>query len=500
MHQCPQHGPGRERERRLVAEIQEPGGRPTATDVPDAPAAPPTLGPRLALAARQHPRRLAPRPARRRPDHVHLPAPVRTALRLQRAVRATGTSSGSSSPPHASSSSCSHLGVGLLRPHVAPREHRRSRAAARRGRWHRAAPRAHVHVGHRASAAHRARRRADPRHLPVRHGALPVSDCSPSGASAYPGLGRTGRGGRAPAPTARPRCARCARRPMLGLVPVVVVDDDPALRSRSIHGVPIAGSVDDLARDRRRARRPPDPARDRRRRRRRSCSRSPTPPSRPASRCACCARRRRGSTACRGCATCATSTSRTCSAASQVDIDLEPVRQAARTGGACSSPAAAAGSARRSPARSPSSDPARSCSSTTTRPTSTTRSRTCAASRPRSRSPTSATASVVETVFADGAARGRVPRRRAQARADPRGLRLRSDPHQRLRHAQRRRRLQRASAPRTSCASPPTRPRRPPSVMGASKWLAEQIVLARAAARRLLLRPVRQRARAAAAA
>ena len=34
--------------------------------------------------------------------------------------------------------------------------------------------------------------------------------------------------------------------PMLGLVPVVAVDDDPALRNRSIHGVPIAGRVDEL--------------------------------------------------------------------------------------------------------------------------------------------------------------------------------------------------------------------------------------------------------------
>jgi FlaA1/EpsC-like NDP-sugar epimerase len=33
----------------------------------------------------------------------------------------------------------------------------------------------------------------------------------------------------------------------LGFVPVVVVDDDPALRGRQIHGVPIAGGIDELA-------------------------------------------------------------------------------------------------------------------------------------------------------------------------------------------------------------------------------------------------------------
>jgi FlaA1/EpsC-like NDP-sugar epimerase len=34
--------------------------------------------------------------------------------------------------------------------------------------------------------------------------------------------------------------------PMLGMNPVVAVDDNPALRNRSIHGVPIAGRVDEL--------------------------------------------------------------------------------------------------------------------------------------------------------------------------------------------------------------------------------------------------------------
>jgi FlaA1/EpsC-like NDP-sugar epimerase len=34
----------------------------------------------------------------------------------------------------------------------------------------------------------------------------------------------------------------------LGLVPVVAVDDDPGLRGRQIHGVPIAGGIDDLER------------------------------------------------------------------------------------------------------------------------------------------------------------------------------------------------------------------------------------------------------------
>ncbi|HEX4531713.1 MAG TPA: nucleoside-diphosphate sugar epimerase/dehydratase [Acidimicrobiia bacterium] len=36
--------------------------------------------------------------------------------------------------------------------------------------------------------------------------------------------------------------------PVLGLVPVVAVDDDPGLWNRSMHGVPVTGSVDDLPR------------------------------------------------------------------------------------------------------------------------------------------------------------------------------------------------------------------------------------------------------------
>ena len=36
--------------------------------------------------------------------------------------------------------------------------------------------------------------------------------------------------------------------PILGLVPVVAVDDDPGLWNRSMHGVPVTGSVDDLPR------------------------------------------------------------------------------------------------------------------------------------------------------------------------------------------------------------------------------------------------------------
>ena len=35
--------------------------------------------------------------------------------------------------------------------------------------------------------------------------------------------------------------------PSLGLTPVVAIDDDPNLRWRSIHGVPIAGGMNDLA-------------------------------------------------------------------------------------------------------------------------------------------------------------------------------------------------------------------------------------------------------------
>ena len=50
--------------------------------------------------------------------------------------------------------------------------------------------------------------------------------------------------------------------PQLGLVPVVVVDDDPSLRGRQIHGVPIAGGIDDLADDHPRPRREPGALRD----------------------------------------------------------------------------------------------------------------------------------------------------------------------------------------------------------------------------------------------
>ena len=89
--------------------------------------------------------------------------------------------------------------------------------------------------------------------------------------------------------------------PMLGLVPVVAVDDNPALRNRSIHGVPHRRARRRAPRDRRGARRPPDPARD-------AVGAAASRPaggrhrrSRDASRCACCASRRRGCTACPAC-------------------------------------------------------------------------------------------------------------------------------------------------------------------------------------------------------
>ena len=46
------------------------------------------------------------------------------------------------------------------------------------------------------------------------------------------------------------------------MIPVVVVDDDPSLRGRHMHGVPIAGGIDDLAAVDRRLRRAPGAARD----------------------------------------------------------------------------------------------------------------------------------------------------------------------------------------------------------------------------------------------
>ncbi len=68
-----------------------------------------------------------------------------------------------------------HVGVGLLRPHVAPRQHRRGPAPPRRGALTTGVrPRPLVHVGLRAGAPHRAGRRAGHRHLPLRHGAVPV--------------------------------------------------------------------------------------------------------------------------------------------------------------------------------------------------------------------------------------------------------------------------------------------------------------------------------------
>ena len=105
--------------------------------------------------------------------------------------------------------------------------------------------------------------------------------------------------------------------PNLGLVPVLVVDDDPSLRWRTIHGVPIVGRIADLEW----AHRPTTPST-------RSwspsppatpgwCSASPRSPTPPAFRCGCCGSRRRGRTGCRACATSATSTSKTSSGASR---------------------------------------------------------------------------------------------------------------------------------------------------------------------------------------
>ena len=73
---------------------------------------------------------------------------------------------------------------------------------------------------------------------------------------------------------------------------------------------------------------------------------------------------------------------------------------------------------------------------------------------------------------------------------------MRGDPHQRARHAQRASTRARAPTSPSSCASPPTRRPRPASVMGASKWVAEQIVLRHAPRDDgVLLGALRQRAR-----
>ena len=257
------------------------------------------VGARVARAASQRTRRLAPRPARRRPHAVHLPAPVRTALRLRRAARATGTSSGSSSPRHASSASCSMWAWGCYGRtwrHASIDEAVRLLAAgASTGlllvltfMWGSERVPLTVLVAGPILC-----------HVPVRHDPLPAATVR------LPTLvvrryRRAGRGGRrrherrgriprdATIADARPRArGRGRRRPRrCGIArstacpsPDASTSSPRSSRSTTVHLILLAMPSAPAGRS----------------------SRSPTPPRPPASRSACCGSRRRGSTACRDC-------------------------------------------------------------------------------------------------------------------------------------------------------------------------------------------------------
>ena len=167
------------------------------------------------------------------------------------------------------------------------------------------------------------------------------------------------------------------------------------------------------------------------------------------------------------------------------------------TDAGCSSRAAAAGSARRSPARSPEFGPVATGAPRPRRDPPPRHGVRPAGHRrsPRSSSPTSATRR--RSTRCSGAVRPEVVFHAAAHKhvADPRGLRVRGRPHQRVRHAQRDRRLCNGVGVAQLVCISTDKAATPTSVMGASKWLAEQIVLERADARRLLLGAVRQRAR-----
>ena len=347
-------------------------------------------GARVGSCREPHPRRLAPRRARRRPHPVHLPAPVRTALRLHGPAELLGRVP-DLPPRRVHRQRREHVGLGRLRPHLAPREHRRSAPAARRRRRAPAAPRAHVHVGPRASPAHGARRGSDP--VPPSCSAWSASSrgCSPSAAPSYAGTGvRVAVVGAGTNGAAALR--EMQQSPMLGLVPVVAVDDDPGLRDRSIHGVPIAGTH-----------RRPRPRSSTSTTSTRCCSRCPSAPphGRPAGRRHRRSRQRPGA---RAAGVVVVGPRHAAAAGAARPQHRGPARPPAgrprpRAGAQAPARPARARHRRRRvdrrgdrPPGRASSAPSGSCSSTTTRPTSTTRSTACRASpSPRSRSPTSAT-------------------------------------------------------------------------------------------------------------
>ena len=136
-----------------------------------------------------------------------------------------------------------------------------------------------LHVGHRARPAHR--RWSSGRSSPPSSSAWcgSSSGCSRSVARSY-----TSTGVRVAVVGAGTNGAAALREmqqsPVLGLVPVVAVDDDPALRNRSMHGVPHRRVGRRPSAHRRRPRRAPHPPRHAVGARGGSCSASPTPPRR----------------------------------------------------------------------------------------------------------------------------------------------------------------------------------------------------------------------------
>ena len=392
-----------------------------------------------------------------------------------------------------------HLGVRLLRTHVAPREHRRSAAAARRRVCVTLArPVPVLRVGLRAASRSRCSI-AGPIVVTFLFGLVRFQ----SRLFAFRRFGdRDGPACASPSSVpgapARPRSARCARARSSAWFPSWSSTTTRRCVAAQIHGVPIAGGIDDLARIDRRLRRAPGAATRSRRHRR-----SVLQPGR---------RRRRSQPAIPVRVLRASSSwvhgmpqlrdlrdleiEDLLGRHARSTIDLEPVRRAARRQARARHRRRRMDRIRDRPSGRRVRPARRWCCSTTTRPTSTTRCQGWrrpvehrALRHPRRVGARRRCSPRVRP-------RGRVPRRRAQARADPRGVRVRGDPHQRRRHRQRRRRLQarRHHAPRVHLHRQGGAT--PSGVMAASKWIAEQVVLAaRAARRRLLLGAVRQRAR-----